>query len=361
MCNLYNARKQFKTLANDVLESFLDLMEYRRKEIPEDQSRLVSSYNKSINRTYKDAIFELQEFLGYFCVYYELRQSYLEHTYAPTPQDESAGILRSLKDIEELIVDIKEMAEPELVEDIVHGIKRAMLIGYKRILLNGGTHRIFTAVDSEVCIRDLALLVGFFGQEPTRPMSVADIPEYDSHRTMSCGRCGLREANLFFRKQADDGEEQRCWRFSHEAHCSFWYHNILLDSISETQQQPMILHCQKCEEETAAAGGGGGNAPSAGGGPRRGEHKVSAAVQQILDILVVMKQPSAHLVGLANDPVRHCLCLVFLLFSCLRQRLSRRLPAGRTEERSARLFSRTCSPTGSTTRRSRTGSSRCVA
>ena len=116
---------------------------------------------------------------------------------------------------------------------------------------------------------------------------------------MSCGRCGLRETNLFLKPAEPGGaEEQRGFRFTQPAHAQFWYHNVLLDSVSELQQQPMILYCTKCTEEydtapTAAGGGGSGQSASVA---------VSGPIKRILDIIVVMKQPSQYLADLAADP-----------------------------------------------------------
>jgi hypothetical protein len=296
MCNVYHARRQFKALASDVTNRFYDLMEYRSKEIPETQQRQISNYLKSVNKTYKDAIFELQEFLGFLCVFFFMHQSYLEHLYVPTAGTEEAGVVCALQELEELIEDVKLMIEPELMDDVIGALKHAMLKGYKRILLDGGAHRVFEPADCDVFINDLARLVAFFGQDPQKPMRVEyispDVGVVDQF--MKCGRCNTLEANLFSkdRAAATAGVPHAKSKFLHTAHLAAWYNSVWLDSTALFQQQQATpFYCKSCAEDGREAAG-----------ERRRDYAITAPIEKIMDVIAVLQEGSGSLVELAADP-----------------------------------------------------------
>ena len=118
----------------------------------------------------------------------------MQLSYTPTPR--ANGLEASIVELEEMIDALKDLVEPELVEDIVGGVKHSFLIGFERVLLDGGVHCVFDACDAEIFRRDLSLLIAFFGQEAAAPMSVNNIPTGVTV-TEPCVRCEQERACVF--------------------------------------------------------------------------------------------------------------------------------------------------------------------
>ena len=199
MCNVYNTLKQFKAFVEDVTERFTELLQSSRTYrgvMPESAQAQLDSYTKGIETTFEDALFELQELLGVMIVFGEdgLRRNLMQLSYTPTPR--ANGLEASIVELEEMIDALKDLVEPELVEDIVGGVKHSFLIGFERVLLDGGVHRVFDACDAEIFRRDLSLLIAFFGQEAAAPMSVNNIPTGVTV-TETCVRCEQELACVF--------------------------------------------------------------------------------------------------------------------------------------------------------------------
>ena len=199
MCNVYNTLKQFKAFVEDVTERFTELLQSSRTYrgvMPESAQAQLDSYTKGIETTFEDALFELQELLGVMIVFGEdgLRRNLMQLSYTPTPR--ANGLEASIVELEEMIDALKDLVEPELVEDIVGGVKHSFLMGFERVLLDGGVHRVFDACDAEIFRRDLSLLIAFFGQEAAAPMSVNNIPTGVTV-TEPCVRCEQERACVF--------------------------------------------------------------------------------------------------------------------------------------------------------------------
>lgn len=257
MCNVYNALKQFRAFVKDMTERFTDILTEREREMPQDAQETLDYYVSKVEETFEETTFALQEFLGVLIVFGKdgLQRSLLQLCYTPTPR--ANGLEPTLGELEEMIDVLKEMIEPDLVEDVVGGLRHSMLKAFERVLLDGGIHRVFDACDADIFRRDLSLLIAFFGQDASVVMSVRNIPAGVS-LTEPCVRCESELACVFC-------ADERC----------------------------QSNYCLACDTEIH-----GGAWES----HRRHEYAVSKKVRSMIELLDVLHMPTAELLELYADP-----------------------------------------------------------
>ncbi len=257
MCNVYNALKQFRAFVKDMTETFTEILTERERVMPQEAQEKLEYYISKVEQTFEDATFELQEFLGVLIVFGQdgLQRSLLQLCYTPTPR--ATGLEPTLGELEEMIDVLKEMIEPDLVEDVVGGIRHSMLKAFERVLLDGGINRVFDACDADIFRRDLSLLIAFFGQDAHAVMSVHNIPAGVS-LTEPCVRCELELACVFC-------ADERC----------------------------QSNYCLACDQEIH-----GGAWES----HRRHEYPLSKKVRSLIELLDVMHMPTPELLELYADP-----------------------------------------------------------
>lgn len=257
MCNVYNALKQFSAFVQDMTERFTDILTEREREMPHEAQQQLDYYISTIDKTFKDATFDLQDFLGVLIVFGQegLQRPLLQLCYTPTPR--ANGLEPTLQDLEEMIDVLKEMIEPDLVEDVVAGIRHSMLKAFERILLDGGVNRVFDACDAEIFRRDLSLMIAFFGQDANTVMSVQNIPAGVSV-TEPCVRCEQELACVFC-------ADERC----------------------------QSNYCLACDQEIH-----GGAWES----HRRHVYMISKKVRSLIELIDVLHIPTAEILTLYADP-----------------------------------------------------------
>ena len=257
MCNVFNALKQFRAFVNDMTGRFTEILTERERAMPESAQQQLDSYVKGVETTFEDANFELQEFLGVLIVFGQdgLQRDLLQLCYTPSPR--GCGLESTIQELEQMIDVLKEMVEPELVEDVVGGIKHSLLMGFERVLLDGGVNRVFDACDAEIFRRDLSLLIAFFGQDASAPMSIQNIPA-GVNVTEPCVRC----------------EQERACVFCADERCQTNY-------------------CLACDDEIHGG---------AWASHRRHVYALTKKVRSMIELIDVLLMPTAELLELYADP-----------------------------------------------------------
>ena len=189
MCNLFHARRQFGNLISDTAERFEQLM--REKSISVEQRNMIENYRTAVTSAYDRAIEDLQRFLAIALIFHDMHDSFLGVLYLPRPADPGdggGGLCPVLEDLEGLVDQLRDLLEPELIGRVVEELRTYSLQALRHAMLEGGPSRVFEASDAPRFAVDLSLLVGFFGQDASKPMYLDAVPEGCSV-VGSCVRC----------------------------------------------------------------------------------------------------------------------------------------------------------------------------